>query len=331
MTVIYYEADADITVLANQTIGIVGYGSLGKAIAGNLRDNNLPPIIGGSNAEEQAQAEADGFVVTAIADLTGQADIIMLLMPDEFMAQTYMEAVSPNLRRGHTLIFASAYNVAFGFIEPPPFVDVGLVAPRIEGETIRKHYRAGNGFLSFVSVAQDASRHAWDTVLAVALAIGSLKTGAVEVSIEQEAALNLFVQQAILPAFYHIVTAAAQLLMKQGYPAEAVLTDLYLSGKFSDTLQRVAQSGLLHTLRQSSKTGQYGTFSRVGRFNELKLERLMEVCLEEIRNGKFAHEWSQEYADGHPRLTQLLRQQESLELWELEQQTREFFGWEDGE
>ena len=179
--------------------------------------------------------------------------------------------------------------------------------------------------MSFVAVGQDASNHAWDTVLAIAAVIGSLKAGAAEVTVEQEAALNLFVQQAILPAFYHMMTAAAQLLMQQGYPAEAVLTDLYLSGKFSDTLQRVGQLGLLRTLRQSSKTGQYGTFSRLGRFNELKLERLMEVCLEEIRNGKFAHEWSQEYADGHPRLTQLLKQQELLDLWELEQQTREYF------
>jgi ketol-acid reductoisomerase len=240
-----------------------------------------------------------------------------------------MTAVSPNLRRGHTLIFSSAYNVAFGFIEPPPFVDVGLVSPRIAGTAVRECFLKKEGFPSYVAVGQDASSHAWEMVLAVALVIGSLKTGAVEVTTEQEAALSLFVQQAILPAVYHIMTTAAHLLMGQGYPSEAVLTDLYLSGRFNAYMERVVQSGLLHTLRQTSKTGQYGTLSRLNRFNELKLERLMEISLEEIRGGKFSQEWAKEHDDGHLRLNQLLKQQESLPLWELEQQAIEFFEPED--
>ncbi|PJF20390.1 MAG: hypothetical protein CUN56_16415, partial [Phototrophicales bacterium] len=128
---------------------------------------------------------------------------------------------------------------------------------------------------------------------------------------------------AILPAFHHIITTAARLLMSEGYPVEAVLTDLYLSGKFTDYIHQAARSGLMHALSLSGQTGQYGTLSRMERFNELKLERLMEVTLEDIRNGNFAREWSREQADGKPRLNKLLKQHQSQDLWDLEQQVLE--------
>jgi ketol-acid reductoisomerase len=179
--------------------------------------------------------------------------------------------------------------------------------------------------VSFVAVWQDASHATWGTVLAIAFAIGSLKMGAIEVSTRQEGELSMFIQQAILPIFHHIVTLAANLLMQQGYPPEAVFTDLYLPGTFQDHMEQAARIGLLHALRQSSMTEQYATLSRLERFNESKMERLMEITLEEIRDGKFAQEWAREYADGHPRLNNLLKQQQSLDLWELEQQTLEFF------
>lgn len=324
MTVIYYENDANLAALVDKTIGVIGYGSVGQAIAANLRDSSVPLIVGGS-IDEQTHAAADGFTTAPVQDVVKRAHILMLLMPDETMTRVYMDAISPYLHRGHTLIFTSAYNVAFGFIEPPPFIDVGLVAPRITGDMLRKHFMDGAGFLSFVAVGQDASHHAWETVLAIARVIGSLKTGAIEVNLEQEAALSLFVQQAVLPTFYHIMTTAARLLMEQGYPSEAVLTDLYLSGKFSDLMRRTNESGLFAALQQEQQAGQYGMFSRLGRFNELKLERLMEVSLEEIRGGKFAQEWASEHADGCLRLKQLLQQQAANDIWELEQQTLEFF------
>jgi len=324
MTIIYHEKDANPLILSGKTIGVLGYNKLARSFALNMRDSGVMVIVG-CDENEQANARIDGFDSKSISTVTKQADVIMLLLPDELVTNVYMESISPGLRRDHTLIFASAYSIAFGFIEPPPFVDVGLVAPRSAGDTMRKNYQEGKGFLSFVAVGQDASHGAWDTVLATAHAIGSLKFGAVEVSMEQEAELSLFVQQAVLPALHHIIVASARLLMQQGYPPEAALQDLYLSGKFSDYMQQVASNGLLHALQQTTLTGQYGIFSRVDRFNELKLERLMEVALDEIRAGEFAQEWAQEYADNHPRLDKLRRQQESLDLWELEQQTLEFF------
>jgi ketol-acid reductoisomerase len=325
MTMIYYEEDADFAIIANQVISVIGYNSLARAVAHNLRDSGIHVLVSG-DGEEQAAAARAGFNVASIAAATARTQIIMLLTSDERMVQTYIQEVSPNLQKGNTLIFASAYNVSFGFIEPPPFVDVGLVSPRTIGETLRERFVQGHGFPSFVAVWQDASRDAWGRVLAVARGIGALQAGAIEINIEQEAEINLFVQQAILPTVHHMLVTAAELMMKQGYPAEAVLLDLYLGGKFTDYMQQSARSGLLEALKLTNQIGQYSTYSRMERFKELKLERLMEVTLDEIRNGDFAREWAREHSDGQPRLSKMQKQYESSDLWELEQQTLDMIG-----
>ncbi|MFW5691898.1 MAG: NAD(P)-dependent oxidoreductase [Chloroflexota bacterium] len=332
MTMVYFEDDAKPGLLQNKTFGIIGFGALARTATYRLRDNGLNVIVSG-NSDDQSRAYAESLNVGTIANTVKQSDIVLLLLPDETMPRTYIEAVSPHLRRGQTLIFSSAYTVAFGFIEPPPFVDVGVIAPR-DAALRDGEYNTGGGHdqpaeqaieqtPSYLSVWQDASRNAWDIVLAVAHAIGALKAGAIELNAEQEAELSLFIQQTILPAFHHMITKAANLLMDQGYPAEAVLIDLYLAGRFSSYIRQIASTGLLPALQNASLTSQYGTMSRMERFNDLKLERLLEVTLEEIRDGSFAREWSQEHADGHPRLSKLLRHHANMDLWELEQQTLE--------
>lgn len=325
MTIVYHEQDGSLQDLAGKKIAVIGYGNLGRAVTLNLNDSGISVIVSGS-LDECAAAEGDGFPTTDIAGAVREAAIIMLLVPDENMMALYMNHIAPNLKSGHTLIFSSAYNVAFGYIEAPPFVDVGLIAPRTISGDLRPGYLAGPGFPSFVAVGQDASGKTWATVLGVALGAGLLRAGAVEVNIEQEAELSLFIQQAILPAFHHMMLTAAQLLIKQGYTPEAVLTDLYLSGTFTDYIQQIARNGMMNTLELTPSTSQYGTLSRLARFNELKLERLMETSLDEIRSRDFAQEWGQEYADGHSRLNRLRKQELEQEIWELEQQTLDLLG-----
>ena len=325
MTVVYYESDGHLQVLQDNAVGVIGYNGLARAFALNLRDSGLQVTVG-ANGPERANAMTDGFNCDAIPTVTQQAQVILLLIPDQIMADLYIREVSPNLHRGNTLIFASSYNIAYGFIEPPPFVDVGLVAPRAGGGPMRDQFVAGMGFPSFVAVWQDASREAWDRVLAIALACGALRMGAIELNIEQEAELSLFVQQAVLPPLVHILKTASQLLLAQGYPAEAVLTDLYLSGKFSASLAQFAKHGLLETIEKYAATDQYSVLSRLERFVDLKLERLMEITLEEIRNGQFVREWNQESTEGRLRLSKLFRQFQNNDLWELEQQTLDLIG-----
>jgi ketol-acid reductoisomerase len=342
---IYRQDDARADALAGRTVGVVGYGQTGRALALNLRDSGARVIAGvlenvpdtALSPYDDAQldplkngtvAEADGFEVMPVEALTRRANIILLTLPDESMIDVYIRHISPHLTSGHALIFTSAYNVAFGYIEPPPFIDVGIVAPRLAGERLRQQYTSKVGFYSYIAVWQDASRNAWELVLGVADAIGSLRAGAVEISAEQEAQLSLFVQQALVPVLYHAMTTAASLLMREGYLPSAALTDLYLGGRFNDFVQRAASRGLLMALRDMPLTAQYGSLSRLERFNELKLERLMEITLEEIRQGDFAREWAEEYEDGHPRLDKLIQQQEIHDLWDWEQQTLDQYNFE---
>jgi ketol-acid reductoisomerase len=326
MTVIYREEDGDVRVLEGRQIAVVGYGNLGRPFALNLRDNGVRVTVGVRDQEHGDKAHSDGFAAATIEDAVADAQIILMMLPDEVMPQVYLERVSPHLERGDSLVFGSGYNVAFGFIEAPPFVDVGLIAPRTLGAAVRERFERGEGFNSFVAVGQDASGRAWQTVLALAKAVGSLKAGAVEVSMEQEAELDLFVQQAVLPVFHHLMITAANLLMKMGYPAEAAFSDLYLSGEFSDYFQRASQSGLLNALNTTSITSRYGAMSRMERFNDLKMERLMEITLDEIRRGSFAREWAKEFSDGYPRLRKIQDGLEKLELWNFEQDALDLLG-----
>jgi len=323
MTTIYHEDDASLNMLNGKAVGIIGYGNLGRSVANNLRDSGVKLLIGVRHDETREQASQDGFEPENIADMIPKCHILMFMLPDEVLPEVYLETVSPALQRGHLLVFASGYNIAFGYIEPPPFVDVGMIAPRTIGAAVRSRYLDGRGFYSFVGVHQDATGTTQDSLLALAKAMGSLRAGAIEITMAQEAQLDLFVQQAVLPAYHHIMTTAAKVLLNRGYPPEAALMKLYISGEFTDYLSRAAQRGLLHALRLSSLTGQYGIFSRLERFQERKLEGLMEDALDEIRSGDFSQEWAREYEDGYPRLSSLIQAQEKLALWELEQQTAE--------
>ncbi len=323
MSFVYHEESADLAFLDGKQVGCIGFGNMGRPSALNLRDSGIKVVVADPDLQKCEQAAAEGFAIVDISTAVLESDVLLLLLRDEAMSQLYMDHVSPNLRRGQTLIFSSAYTIAFGFIEAPAFVDVGLVAPRALGRAIREAYTQGTGFPSFVAVGQDASRQAWSTVLAMAKALGALKAGAVEVRFEQEAELDLFLQQSLLPIFHESIIKAAEVLLRAGYSPEAVFTELYLSGESADYLRLASRQGLLQTLKLASLASQYGTLSRGERIDDLKLERTMETALDEIRTGRFAQEWAREYASDYPRLRQLLKQRESLDFWELEQQTLE--------
>ncbi len=326
MTVIYHEDQADIDQILPRPVAVIGYGDIGRPSAINMRDAAVTNIvIGDDSSEGQANAKADGFRVMSVAEATRSAEIILVALAVETMTPVYMTQISPNLAPQNVLIFISGYNVAFGFIEAPPFVDVGLVAPRtITGAPRSRFSSDGGPFSSFVAVGQDSTGNAWPVVLAVALALGALSGGGVEVNLEQEAELSLFIQQAIIPAFHNLMRTAAALLLKEGYPPEAIFQDLYIGGKFPDFMRNIAQTGIQQTLNRTTLSTQYATYSRFDRFNEIKLERLMEITLDEIRNGDFAQEWNRENTDGHRRLDRLLKQHNDSELWDLEQQTLDY-------
>jgi ketol-acid reductoisomerase len=183
---------------------------------------------------------------------------------------------------------------------------------------VRDGYLTGLGFPCFVAIAQDGSGRAWDYLLALARAMGALKQGAIEVSFNQEVELDVFSQQVMLPAIHALLLTAFQTLTREGYPAEMVLTELYLSGELGTLLSRAAVSGLANTIENLSLTGQYNLLSRTERFQDAKTQRQMESILDQIRNGLFAQEWAAEYADGYPRLEALRRRFRASGLWRAE-------------
>jgi ketol-acid reductoisomerase len=323
MPAFFTEADADPSALAGLAVALLGYSELGSAAAHNLRESGLTVIIGTNDTKQADAARMAGFEVTSAADAAVRSPILLLAEPDERLAALYFEQIAAGLRVGDMLVFLSGYCLAFGLIEPPPFVDTVLIAPRGSGAALRRAYQSGTRAPSFIAVEQDSSGKAWQRALALALALGALRGGALEVTAQQEAELRLFTQQTVLPALHHLLTTAAELLLREGYPPEASLLELYLSGELARLLDEGAQYGLLGALERTSQTAQYSVFSRLERFTDAKLIRLLENALDEIRSGKFAQEWSSEYLNGAPRLNALRTKRATLALWRHEARTRQ--------
>lgn len=320
---VYHDQDADLSLLAGRRIAVIGYGNQGRAQALNLRDSGLDVVVGNREDRYAERAREDGFSILSIGQAVAEADIVMMLIPDEVAPGVYEGEIVLHLVEGNALVFASGYNIAFQFIAPPPFVDVVLVAPRIIGTGVRELYLAGRGFPSFIGIAQDPSGRAKATALALAKGIGSTRAGVVEVTFAQEAELDLFTEQCFGPAFGHVLTTAANLLLEEGYPPEAVLLELYMSGELSYTLGKIAELGLIEQSALHSRTSQYGSMSRGMRFMSPELRTRMREGLEEIRNGQFAQEWAAEQASGCPTLEMLKEAARSLPLHRLERELRQ--------
>jgi ketol-acid reductoisomerase len=319
---VYHDSDADLQVLAGRTIAVIGYGNQGRAQALNLRDSGQTVIVGNREDEFAARARQDGFVPLPIDQAAAQADIVMMLVPDEVAAHIFEDHVAPCLKGGAALDFASGYNVAFGCISPPNDVDLVLVAPRMIGAGVRELFLQGRGYPCFIAVAQDVTGQARDTALAVAKGIGATRLGVVEVTFAQEAELDLFTEQCFGPAFGRVLTTAVDLLLEEGYPAEAVLLELYLSGEFAYTMQKIAEMGLIGQTALHSPTSQYGSMSRGLRFSLPELRERMLEGLDEIRGGAFAREWAAEMEAGYPVLEMLRQAARQLPLHRIEQDVR---------
>jgi ketol-acid reductoisomerase len=315
-----------LALLDGRTIAVIGYGNQGRSQALNLRDSGLQVLVGNREDEYAERARAEGMTTVPIAQAVQKGQVVMLLIPDEVMPALYEAEIAPYLSQGDVLVFASGYAVTYGEIELPPNVDVILVAPRMIGAGVRDLYVAGRGFPSFVGVEQDRSGRAFEIALALAKGIGSTRAGVVQVSFAQEAELDLFTEQCFGPAFGHVLTTAVDLLIEQGYPPEAVLLELYMSGEFSYTLSKIAELGIVEQTRLHSNTSQYGSMSRGMRFMLPELRVKMREGLGEIRSGQFAREWAAEQAAGCPTLHDLRLAAQSLPLAQMERELRDALG-----
>ena len=316
---VYNEQDASLLPLQDRLIAVLGYGRFGRPLALNLRDSGASVIIGNIADSYADDAQKDGFMVYPIAEATRQANIIYMAMPNEVMPTTYLNEIAPHLTTGDLLLFGSGYNLAYQMIEPPVFVDVGLITPRTMASNIRTAYVSGVGYQAYLCLHQRTTQEALERLLAVALASGALRQGALELNVAQEVTLDLFMQQALLPALHAVLLAAASALQDEGLPSEAILMELYLSGELSTFFNMGANLGLIATIEDLSLTGQYGLLTRTERFQETKMLYHMDAILEGIRHGHFAQEWADEFADGLPRLKRMRDKLKATTLWKLEE------------
>jgi ketol-acid reductoisomerase len=320
---VLHDHDADLGLLKSRQIAVIGFGNQGRAQALNLRDSGLPILVGNRSDDYAERARDDGFAVLPIHKAAAEANILMILIPDEVAQEVLEKEIFPNLEDKDALVFASGYNVAFGFVAPPDGVDVVLLAPRMIGAGVRDLYLKGCGFPSFIGVAADHSGQARQLALALAKGIGSTRAGVVEVTFAQETELDLFTEQCFGPAFGYVLTTAVDLLLEQGYPPEAVLLELYMSGELAYTMGKMAELGIVEQTALHSSTSQYGSMSRGMRYMLPELRERMLAGLEEIRSGAFAQEWAEEQKAGSPTLDALQDAARTMPLHQLEQEVRQ--------
>lgn len=299
-------ADGDVKLLEGRTVAFIGYGNQGRAQALNLRETiqadsiNCEILVGTAHDDTWQQAEADGFTTQAVGKAADAANILFLLAPDEVLPDVFREQIQTHLRQHDTLVLASGYNVTYEAIQLPPDVDIVLLAPRMIGRQLRQLYEQGKGFYSYVSVEQDASGNAWQTLLALASGIGTLAPpgGAFELSARDETILDLYHEQGFGSLLGMTFYTMLEVGIEAGIPAEAMALDLYLSGEAAETLQAMADVGFYEQSKLHSRTSQYGGMMRSLGLDREPIRQHLQKVVREVKDGTFAKQWAEEQASG---------------------------------
>lgn len=288
---IFYESDCNLDYLAGKTIAVIGYGSQGHAHALNLKESGCNVIIGlYEGSKSWAKAEAQGFEVFTTAEAAKKADVIMILINDELQADVYKNEIEPNLEEGNMLMFAHGFNIHFGTIKPPKFVDVTMIAPKGPGHTVRSEYQAGKGVPCLVAVEQDATGHALDKALAYALGIGGARAGVLETTFRTETETDLFGEQAVLcGGVCALMQAGFETLCEAGYdPRNAYFECIHEMKLIVDLIY---QSGFVGMRYSISNTAEYGDYITGPKIITEDTKKAMKKILSDIQDGTFAKEF----------------------------------------
>jgi ketol-acid reductoisomerase len=302
MTKVYYNGDAKDQLLQGKTVAIVGYGSQGHAHAQNLRDSGVNVVVGLRKGKSWDQAEQDGFTVLSVKDAVQQAEVVMVLLPDEYQPKVYNEEILPGLKPGKSLVFAHGFNIHFNQIVAPEFVDVFLVAPKGPGHLVRRTYEEGAGVPALFAVFQDVTGEAKDVALAYAKAIGSSRAGVLETTFKEETETDLFGEQAVLcGGLTSLVKAGFETLVEAGYqPEVAYFECLHELKLIVDLMYEGGMEGMRYSI---SDTAQWGDFVSGPRVVDERSKEQMKKVLEDIQTGKFAKGWILENQANRPEFT----------------------------
>ncbi len=305
MAKLYYESDADPTLIQGRKVAVIGYGSQGHAHALNLAESGVDVRVGlrpGSSSTQKAQ-EA-GLRVLSVADASAEADLIMILLPDTEQKSVYDAEIAPHLRQGDAVLFAHGFNIRFGQIVPPPGVDVAMVAPKGPGHLVRRTYTEGGGVPSLVAVAQDASGKAHDLALSYAHALGATRAGVLDTTFDEETETDLFGEQVVLcGGLTSLVQAGFETLVAAGYqPESAYFECLHELKLIVDLMYEQGIAGMRFSI---SDTAEYGDLTRGPRVIDDHVRAEMQQILDDIRSGAFAEEWIAENRSGRKRFEAL--------------------------
>ena len=296
---VYYEKDVNTQLIKNKTVAIIGYGSQGAAHANNLKDSGVKNVIVGlrPSSSSVAKARSMGLKVMAVRDAVAEADVIMLLAPDEQQADIYKSDIEPALKAGKTLAFAHGFNIHFHLIEPPENVNVVMMAPKGPGHLVRDAFVRGGGVPCLIAVHQDATGKAKDIAMSYASAIGGGRSGIIETNFREECETDLFGEQAVLcGGISALIKAGFETLTEAGYAPEMAYFECVHEVKLIVDL--IYQSGLSGMRTSISNTAEYGDYKIGNRIITDATKAEMKKVLREIQTGQFAREWLTEYRTG---------------------------------
>ena len=324
---IFYNDDADLSLIQGRTVAVIGYGSQGHAHALNLRDSGVKVIVGLSEgSKSRAKAEAEGLRVATVAEAAAEADVIMILTPDQVQAKVYAESIEPNLKPGDALFFAHGFNIRSGYITAPEGVDVAMVAPKGPGHTVRREYEAGRGVPALVAVEKDASGEALALALSYAKALGATRAGVIKTTFTEETESDLFGEQAVLcGATSQLVQYGFEVLTEAGYQPEIAYFEVLHELKLIVDL--MIEGGIAKQRWSISDTAEYGDYVSGPRVISPEVKENMKAVLADIQNGNFAKRFMEDQAAGAPEFKALRAKGEAHPIEATGRKLRELFSW----
>ena len=327
MARIYYDQDADLSLLKDKTIAIIGYGIQGRGQALCLRDSGCRVVVSELEGTPNFElAKKDGFVPVSVDEAARCADIIQILTQDHVQAKVYKDNIKPNLKKGKALCFSHGFNIRFKQIRPPKNVDVFMVAPKGPGALVRRMFEEGKGVPSLVAVYQDATGQARQLALAYAKAIGATRAGVIETTFEEETETDLFGEQAVLcGGVTELIKAGFDTLVEAGYQPEIAYFEVLHELKLiTDLIQEYGISGMR---RRVSNTACYGDITRGPMIITERTRKTMKKLLKDIQSGKFAREWIKENEAGRPNFNKLLNEGDNHPIEKVGKQLRDMMPW----
>ena len=327
MAEIFYDSDADLSLIQDKKVAIVGYGSQGHAHAQNLRDSGVEVVIALKEGSKSApKAEEDGFPVMSVAEAAEWADLIMVLAPDQHQRGIYKDEIAPHLTEGKILAFAHGFNIRFGYIDAPDGVDVILVAPKAPGHTVRREFIAGRGIPDIIAVERDASGQAWDIAKAYAKAIGGTRAGVIKTTFTEETETDLFGEQAVLcGGVSQLVQYGFETLTEAGYQPQIAYFEVLHELKLIVDL--MWEGGIAKQRWSVSDTAEYGDYVSGPRVIDPRVKENMQAVLGDIQSGAFAERFIADQDAGAPEFLALREKGAQHPIEEVGRELRALFAW----